>query len=91
MSHWMNKAFPASGAEKKLLGYIPAPANCLPASRLPSGPALRGMVVVLWLVSGRGFWYRVESLRDDMMTGYIFSSGWWYYLPVSRRQVRRYY
>ena len=43
MSHWMNKAFPASGAEKKLLGYIPAPANCLPASRLPSGPALRGM------------------------------------------------
>jgi len=86
----MDKVFPAAGAEKKLLGYIPAPAACLPARLLPAGPALRGMVLFLWLTGGRGFWYRVESARRDMLTGYIFSSGWWYYLPVSRRQIRRY-
>jgi hypothetical protein len=87
----MKKVYAATSAQLRVLKYSPKFSHCIPQRDLQALKNLSGTIVFLCLRSGKCYWYAINSLQGDTLTGAALIAGQWRYLPIRRSQVCRFY
>lgn len=88
---FMKKAYPASEMHKRVLKYTPDITHCLLGRDLETINNLSDTVVFIWLINGHGYWYHIQYVNGNTLIGYALNAGWWYYAPINKKQISRYY
>lgn len=87
----MEKTFPATEAQKRLLNFLPKRPHCLAETDVDTIVNCVNMVVFVWLTNGNGYWYFIKSVQGGTLIGYVLTNNRWVYHPIEKKQVRIYY
>ena len=87
----MDRMFPATETQKRLLTFRPTRPHCLAEADVGTIVNCNNMVVFVWLTNGNGYWYFIKHVQGDTLIGYILVNSRWIYNPIPQKQVWIYY
>lgn len=87
----MEKMFPATEAQKRLLTFRPIRSHCLAKADVGTIVNCINMVVFVWMTNGNGYWYLIKSVHGGTLIGYMLINNRWVYNPIKKKQVWIYY
>lgn len=87
----MLKTYAATDEQIRTLKHPPQKKHCLAQAELDNLKYQSDVIVYLWLINGRGFWYHIKSVKGNTLIGYSLNRGLWIYYPVNINNIYRYF
>gem|GEM_PF-1416968 len=87
----LDRMFPATAAQKKLLDFHPDYSRCLTSAEVHTVMNCIDVVVFVWLNNGSGYWYFIKDARGEALIGYVLVNNRWIFNPIEKRRILAYF
>lgn len=86
----LREGYPVIQSQREILKYSPKAAHCLPCAEAQMFQNLCHTIIFLRLNNGSSFWYHLQRVNGNVLTGYALRGGFWRQMTVRKSQIREY-